>query len=229
MFDIMNRPTTYSSLGILKVCHMKSNNNYCICLVRNGSFRYVDTQCKGKWKVEENVIISSKQQLDICFCMYSLCVSVHLVQRPTISWFHRNWKKIFPVGPLAILANLFSLNFDHFRCIVIIAESSVVPDTLIDLLLNLNTLQSCIINHTFPSSESFQPFVTFPLAHIGLVILNCHYFDALRPQYSVHISLLFFGVFFQESSRTKRVTVLSLPKRLWELTLCKLGEGSHSL
>jgi hypothetical protein len=68
------------------------------------------------------------------------------------------------------------------RCSFINIDSSVVPDALIGLPLNLETRCSrrssrtlIIVKTRPPSFESFHPFVNFLLAHRVIAILNCHY------------------------------------------------------
>jgi len=65
----------------------------------------------------------------------------------------------------------------YFECNLIHADSSIVADTLIDVLNNLNTcyrqgsLRTLIIN-TRPSFEYFHPRVNFSVASAFIAILN---------------------------------------------------------
>jgi hypothetical protein len=56
---------------------------------------------------------------------------------------------IFSAGTSATLAPLISTIYVHFRCSFIYADSSVVLDTVMDLLLNLNTQQSMTVQNAY--------------------------------------------------------------------------------
>jgi hypothetical protein len=90
-------------------------------------------------------------------------------------------KPVF-VGVQAVLAPLHSLHHAHFRRNVSNADSSVVPDMSIDLLISINTcytqwpIRTVIIDAIPPCFESFHSIVNFSLAHTGVAIAHCHSF-----------------------------------------------------
>jgi len=105
---------------------------------------------------------------------------------------HSALQCILPISPDSFRIKYFNLahkpflrcSFSwlaHFRCSSVIADSSVVQDMLINLLLNLTTCYSlclprtCIIsNICLPSFDSFHPFINFPLFPTVIATLNCH-------------------------------------------------------
>jgi len=90
----------------------------------------------------------------------------------------------------------------YFRRSLITAYSSVVPDMLINLLLNLTAsyipwppVQNAYNQHTSASFESLHPPVNFPVTR---TVITCHspeiftIFYNLCPEESEHRSMFFF-------------------------------------
>jgi hypothetical protein len=106
------------------------------------------------------------------------------------------------------------------------ADSSVVSDMLIDIILTLTNVTTRL-----PSFDSLNPFVNFSLAHAVVAILKFHscvlllplFLHSLWPQESDY-STLFFGVPYQRSSHVKNITVSSLLKRQWKASKRKRGK-----
>jgi len=85
---------------------------------------------------------------------------------------------MFSVGHSTIIVLLVSMLDAYFRYGFISTDISVVPDTLLDLILNLNSCYSrwtpgtCINKNVLPSFESFHSFVNFLLVLKVIVILK---------------------------------------------------------
>jgi len=77
---------------------------------------------------------------------------------------------------LGLFAPLLFITDTYFRWIFITVDSEGIPDTMIYLLLNLNTcydrwlFRDRIVNSQALSFESFLPFLNIPLAHIVIAI-----------------------------------------------------------
>jgi hypothetical protein len=113
-----------------------------------------------------------------------------------------------------------SFHYDHFECSFINADSSVVPDTLMYMILTSThvAVDGCPERASSklvrPPFEYFLPFPNFPLTYSLISIPNCQTsVTYARPQKSDHTPLLLFGAFCQCSSHSKPVTEISLLKR----------------
>jgi hypothetical protein len=87
-----------------------------------------------------------------------------------VSWSHQN--KTLSVGPWAILEQILYMTALHYECNFNSADSSVVPDTLMDLFINLSTCYCGWSPRTridnicrLLSFESSHPIVNFSLPH----------------------------------------------------------------
>lgn len=120
----------------------------------------------------------------------------------------------------------------HFRCSFISSNSSVVPNTLIDMKLNFIICYSRwptrtrIINNNIrpPSSEFFHHFANFRLTLTVIIILKSHFFPnftnfpTLRLRTFDQRLLIFFGTVHPRSSHVKYVTAFSLLERQLKAT-----------
>jgi hypothetical protein len=90
--------------------------------------------------------------------------------------------KMCAVGSQSIIPPLLSMNNAYSTWSFITGDSSVVPDTLIDLMFNLNKYyiwwahRTSIINNTRPPSFKYSYiFTKFTVDDMVAAILNCQY------------------------------------------------------